>query len=78
MFTDMNNPSEETIKLVGNQLGQAHLVTRCIVIALVQQPNFDAQTFLKTLRDEEKRLDERADMAKDVIKTIISEVEGYT
>ena len=71
-------PTEELAKVFGLQLAQAHLVIRCVVRALVQQPDFNAIKFLKTLQKEESGMSEDANGAKDVIKQIISEVEGYT
>ena len=74
----MNNvPQEELAKILVSEIAQAHLVIRCVVRALVQQPSFDAYSFLQTLKQEEQQMTNDAQQAKDVIKTIISEVEGY-
>ena len=71
-------PQEDFAKVIATQIGQTNLVIRCVVRALVQQPGFDAESFLKTLGEEEQKMSDKADLSKDVIKTIIAEVEGYT
>lgn len=70
--------TEEDATEIGKQLGQAHLVIRCIIRALVQQPNFDARSFIDILAKEEQQMTDSASGAKDVLKLIISEVEGYS
>ena len=70
--------TEEEITEIGKQIGQAHLVIRCIVRALAQQPNFDGKAFIDILATEEQKMTDSASGAKEVIKLIISEVEGYS
>ena len=65
-------------KIIAEKIGQTHLVIRCVVRALVQQPNFDARAFIDTLAKEERQMADSASDAKDVLKLIISEVEGYS
>ena len=70
--------TEEEATEIGKQLGQAHLVIRCVVRALAQQPNFDARAFIDILAKEEQQMTDSASGAKDVLKLIISEVEDYS
>ena len=66
------------VEEIGKQIGQAHLVIRCVVRALARQPNFDAKSFIDILAKEEQQMTNSASGAKDVLKLIISEVEGYS
>lgn len=68
---------QEMANVFAVQIAQTTLVTRCLIRALAQQPNFDGERFLQLLRQEEQAMDEQADFAKNLIRQIVSEVEGY-
>jgi len=70
--------TEEEVTEIGKQFGQAYLVIRCIVRALAQQPDFDSKAFIDILATEGQQMPDSASGAKEVIKLIISEVEGYS
>jgi hypothetical protein len=72
-----DNEIKQLSEVIGKQVGQTHLVTRCVIRALVQQPGFDAGKFLHDLKEEDIKMTDAADGAKDVIQQIVSEVEGY-
>jgi hypothetical protein len=72
-------PREQAItEEVARQVGGIYLVIRCLIRTLAHQPNFDRQAFLQTLAKEEGELTERAELAKEMIREIVSEVEGIT
>jgi hypothetical protein len=64
-------------KIIAEMLGEQFLVTRCVIRALVRQPNFDAKAFIDSLAKEEGAMTDEASGAKNMIKSIIAEVEGY-
>ena len=64
-------------EFIAKEIGQTYVVIRCLVRAVIQQPTFDIDRFLKDLHNEEQKLT-NSESAKAVIKLIISEVEGYS